>query len=457
MKLLNRQVVKKEAYSEKVLQFGTGVLLRGLPDYFIEKANRAGLFGGSIVVVKSTDKGGTDQFGQQDNMYTIHVKGIESGREVQDVLVVSAISRVVAAATHWDAVLDTARNPALEIVISNTTEVGIVLDEQDDLFASPPTSFPGKLTAVLLERFRTFKGAEDKGLVILPTELIDKNGEALRGMVIALAEHNKLEPGFINWVKSCNHFCNTLVDRIVPGSLAADDRKNAESQLGYKDQLAIMVEPFCLWAIESSEPRVAEILSFAKVDSRVVITPDIEKFKELKLRLLNGSHTFACGLAMLAGFGTVKEAMANQVFSNYVERLMHSEIIPTLIEIGVESAEAVAFADHVIDRFSNPYLEHKWESISSNYTSKMRMRNLATLERCFISGSKGAADHMALGFAGYLQAAGDVESLLVEWKNDLLGLDDFLPTVESYLKQLQEYPTLEVLGALNTENEGRGV
>ena len=133
MKLLNRQFVKDNAYPEKVLQFGTGVLLRGLPDYFIEKANRAGLFGGSILVVKSTDKGGTDPFRQQDNMYTIHIKGVESGRDIQDTLVVSAISRVVLAANDWVAILTSARSPALDIVISNTTEVGIVLDKEDDL------------------------------------------------------------------------------------------------------------------------------------------------------------------------------------------------------------------------------------------------------------------------------------------------------------------------------------
>src|SRR5690606_29489219 len=283
------------------------------------------------------------------------IKGVESGRDIQDTLVVSAISRVVLAANDWVAILTSARSPALDIVISNTTEVGIVLDEEDDLFASPPRSFPGKLTAVLFERFRTFNGAKDKGLVVLPTELIDQNGEKLRNTVLALAQHNQQGAIFIEWLKKYNHFCNTLVDRIVPGGLDAGAQAQADRQLSYKDELAIMVEPFCLWAIESSHPRVSEVLSFAKVDSRVVITPDIEKFKELKLRLLNGSHTFACGLAMQAGFDTVKEAMANRAFSTYVKRLMHSEIIPTLVDIGIDTAEAKTFADHVIDRFSNPY------------------------------------------------------------------------------------------------------
>ncbi len=450
MKVLNRQLVKETLYPEKVIQFGTGVLLRGLPDYFIEKANQAGVFGGSIVVVKSTDTGGTDAFEQQDNLYTIHIKGLEKGTDVQQVCLVSAISRVLAAATDWANILDSVRNPQLEIVISNTTEVGIVFDETDDLFAAPPSSFPGKLTAILWERFRTFKGAEDKGMVILPTELIDRNGEVLRDIVIALAERHELGSDFIEWIKTSNHFCNTLVDRIVPGSLGAPEKHEAESQLGYKDELAIMAEPFCLWAIESSHPRVSETLSFARADHRVVITPNIGKFKELKLRLLNGSHTFACGLAIQAGFDTVKEAMADPVFSTYVRQLMHREIIPTLVGIGIDAAEASEFAEQVIDRFRNPYLHHQWQSISMNYTSKMLMRNLATLER-YGQHADGVPHYMALGFAGYLRFMGAVEGseLFTTWEAERMGLGGFWEAVKQYASQLDGQTVLEGIKQLN--------
>ena len=452
MSLLNRRIVKKGLLPEKVLQFGTGVLLRGLPDYFIEKANRAGLFGGSIVVIKSTDKGGADLFKQQDNVYTIHIKGIQNGEEVEEALVVSAISRVVTAASEWQTVLDVARSPEVEVVISNTTEVGIVFDEQDDLSTFPPRSFPGKLTAVLWERFRTFKGADDKGLVILPTELIDKNGETLRDTILTLAEHNRLGNDFSDWVKTSNYFCNTLVDRIVPGSLDAAGQEQAEALLGYRDELAIMAEPFCLWAIETEHPRVEALLSFAKADSRVVITPDISKFKELKLRLLNGSHTFACGLAIHAGFETVREAMANDAFSTFVARLMHQEIIPTLIEGGgISATDAGTFANQVVDRFRNPYLDHKWESISLNYTSKMKMRNLATLERAAERQQRGGMDYMALGFAGYLVAMAKTTplQLLADWEADLVPLGGFIPLVKKYVEQLRQRPAQQVLEELN--------
>lgn len=454
MNLLNRQLVKEGSYPEKVLQFGTGVLLRGLPDYFIEKANRAGVFGGSIAVVKSTASGGTDKFEQQDNLYTLHIKGLEKGNDVQEVLLISAISRVISAASDWNAVLDRARNPEVESIISNTTEVGIVFDEQDDPFASPPASFPGKLTAVLFERYRTFNGAEDKGMVILPTELIDKNGDVLRDIVIALAERHQLGADFIDWIKNCNHFCNTLVDRIVPGSLGASEQRQAEQQLGYRDALAIMAEPFCLWAIESSHPRVSEVLSFARADKRVVITSDIQKFKELKLRLLNGSHTFACGLAILAGFDTVKEAMADPVFSAYVKQVMHKEIIPTLVKIGLDREEASEFADHVIDRFSNPYLHHQWQSISTNYTSKMRMRNLPTIAR-YTELSDAVPAYMALGFAGYLRfmetMEGDKPS--AAWEDDLQAYSGFREAVEKYIDQLLGRGVLDVINQLNKEEK----
>jgi len=456
MNVLNRQLIKERAHPEKVLQFGTGVLLRGLPDYFIEKANRAGLFGGSIAIVKSTDSGGTNKFEQQDNLYTLHIKGLEKGEDVQEVLLVSAISRVITAANNWAAVLDIARNPEVETVISNTTEVGIVLDEQDDIHASPPASFPGKLTAVLLERFRAFNGARDKGMVILPTELIDKNGVVLRDVVIALAERHRLEADFINWLKNSNHFCNTLVDRIVPGSLSIPEQKQAESQLGYKDELAIMAEPFCLWAIESLHPRVSEVLSFAQVDKRMVITPDIQKFKELKLRLLNGSHTFSCGLAILAGFDTVKEAMADPVFSKYVKHVMHQEIIPTLRDVNIVKEEASEFADHVIDRFGNPYLHHQWQSISTNYTSKMQMRNLPTIAR-YVQRYNEVPSYMALGFAGYLQfmQTTDGDKLSAAWEAELQAYTGFRNAVKQYITQLETQTVLEVINKLNGNEEGR--
>lgn len=385
---------------EKVLQFGTGVLLRGLPDYFIDKANRQGLFNGRVVVVKSTAKGDTDAFEKQDGLYTLCVKGIEDKQIVEEVLVNAAISRVLAAKGEWNEILQCAHNPEMKLIISNTTEVGITLSD-DDVFLSPPASFPGKLLAFLHERYKAFGGSAESGMVIIPTELVTGNGDLLRSIVLQLAEKNKLKQGFIDWLQSANHFCNSLVDRIVPGRLPAADQQTTEQKLGYTDELMIMAESFRLWAIESGDDKVKEVLSFSRADEGVVITPDIDKFKELKLRLLNGTHTFSCGLALLAGFETVKQGMADEELSGFVRRLMLLEIATAMNGELISYNEACAFANKVMDRFRNPFLEHKWLSITMNYTSKMRMRNIPLLQQYHAKTGK-TPRQMALGFAAYL-------------------------------------------------------
>jgi tagaturonate reductase len=387
---------------EKVLQFGTGVLLRGLPDYFIDKANRQGIFNGRIVVVKSTTKGDTDAFENQDGIYTLCVKGIEESRTVEETLINTSISRVLSAAGEWDDILQCAYNPELELIISNTTEVGITLTE-DDIFQSPPSSFPGKLLAFLHERYVAFDGNQERGMVIIPTELIPANGDTLRSIVLELARRNKLEENFIGWLEAANYFCNSLVDRIVPGKLPAADKKAMEEKLGYTDELMIMAESFRLWAIEvaAEDKKTKDILCFSRADEGVVITPDIEKFRELKLRLLNGTHTFSCGPALLAGFETVREAMNNEEMLAFIRRLMMLEIATAMESDIISYNEACAFANKVTDRFRNPFLEHKWLSITMNYTSKMRMRNIPLLQRYYAKTGKVPAQ-MALGFAAYL-------------------------------------------------------
>lgn len=385
---------------EKVLQFGTGVLLRGLPDYFIDKANRNGIFNGRVVVVKSTDSGGTDAFGRQDGLYTLCVKGLENGKQVDEVIINSSISRVLSAKDEWSEILHCAHNPLMQVIISNTTEVGITLSE-DDVHAKPPQSFPGKLLAFLLERYKAFKGTEESGMVIVPTELIPENGTKLRSIVLELAAMNKLDSDFVKWVETANHFCNSLVDRIVPGKLPELDRIATEKKLGYTDELMILSESFRLWAIESDSERVKDILSFTAVDEGAVIAPDIEKFRELKLRLLNGTHTFSCGLAYLAGFTTVREAMGNEFMSAFVSGIANQEIAMAIANESISYEEACDFAAKVQDRFRNPSLDHQWISISVQYTSKMKMRNVPLLLRHY-SKTDDVPAHMALGFAAYL-------------------------------------------------------
>lgn len=377
---------------ERVLQFGTGVLLRALPDYFIDKANKQGIFNGRVVVVKSTE-GETDVFARQDNLYTICVRGIEHGREIRENIIGTAISRVLAARTQWDHILACARNPELSIIISNTTEVGIILTD-DDPRAQPPASFPGKLLALLWERWQLFNGAADKGFIIIPTELITNNGVELKRILLELAARNNMEPTFMRWVEAHNRFCNSLVDRIVPGKPA----DMAALGLPYEDQLLTMAEPFRLWAIEGNDA-VKRELGFAGADAGVVIAPSIEQYKELKLRLLNGTHTFCCGPAFLSGMGITRKATLDPAFSVYMRKLM--EEIAASIPLHIEEQTRKAYAAQVLERFANPSIDHQWISITLQYSSKMRMRNLPLLESWY-QRYHTVPLMMATGFAGYI-------------------------------------------------------
>ena len=386
---------------EKVLQFGTGVLLRGLPNHFIDEANRNGVFNGRVVIVKSTDKGGTEEFTRQDNLFTLCVRGISEGKQIDEKIINSSISRVLSASTEWTKILELAKSKDLQVVISNTTETGIKLVNEDVLALSPPSSFPGKLLAFLYERYRAFEGSYTSGLVILPTELIPDNGKLLKNICMQLAAINQFDEDFMYWLINSNDFCNTLVDRIVPGSLPKDEHQEVTKLLGYEDDLMIMSEPYSLWAIETNSDRTKEILSFAKTDPGVVIADSINKHRELKIRLLNAPHTFSCALAIWCGFSTVKQAMENKTFRDYISELMVNEIIPTLVSSEINEKEATQFATRILDRFANPFIAHEWINISFQYTSKVITRCLPVLLKHYKTSSK-APRCISLGLAAYI-------------------------------------------------------
>lgn len=388
------------ALPEKVLQFGTGVLLRGLPDHLIDKANKQQVFNGRIVVVKSTSSGGTDAFAKQDGLYTLLERGVDNGVQAEKTFINAAISRVVSAKEEWDEILKLAAKPEMQVIISNTTEVGIALVEEDAK-TEKPVSFPGRLLFFLLERYRIFNGSTESGMVIIPTELIVENGNKLKQIVITLAKLKGEPASFIQWLETANDFCNSLVDCIVPGKLPAAEHLLAEKKLGYEDELMIMSEPYRLWAIETKSERTKNILSFSKCDDSVVLAPDINKFRELKLRLLNGGHTLSCGLAYLSGFTTVRDAMRDELFVAYISNLMTQEIIPLVAQGDISNEEAHHFAQKVIDRFKNPYIEHLWLNITVQYTSKMAMRTVPLVEKHYAQNNE-PPELMALGFAAFL-------------------------------------------------------
>ncbi len=437
---------------EKVLQFGTGVLLRGLPDFLIDQANRQGIFNGRVVVVKSTDGGDAAAFEREDNLYTVCVRGVEEGQTISEDVVCASISRVLSAKSQWADVLKFAASPDLQVVLSNTTEVGIVLEENEDLRATPPRSFPGKLLAVLLARYEAFDGAADKGLIIVPTELIPDNGTKLRGILRELADRAGLDAKFIEWLETANTVCNSLVDRIVPGKPAAEAHAALAQELGYDDDLLIMSEAYLLWAIEGDE-RVKDVLSFHQIHPGVIVQPDINLFRELKMRLLNGTHSLTCGLAVLCGEPTVRGAMENDCLATYIRNLMLADLLPG-IPYPVDEKMGQRFGMQVLDRFRNPAVEHRWLAITLNYSAKLRMRVLPDL-LYYYERFKTAPQYVALGFAAYLQFMRGTRQEAGKWYGEANGQEYLIQDEQAgYFADLwQRLPIIELVQTVLSNQE----
>jgi tagaturonate reductase len=237
-------------------------------------------------------------------------------------------------------------------------------------------------------------------LVIVPTELLPENGALLESIVLELAHWNNLEFGFIEWLENACTFCNALVDRIVPGQPSPEKLLTLQAELGYRDELLTVAEPYSLWAIQGDE-KVAAVLAFQQANpDAVVVAPDIDRFRERKLRLLNGTHTLSCGLAHLAGFATVSAAMEDPDMEAFIENLMLGEIAPA-IPYTLPPGDAERFGRQVLDRFRNSAVEHRWRSITVQYSAKMRMRNVPVLLEHYRHSTTAPA-FFALGFAAFL-------------------------------------------------------
>jgi len=383
-------VTNTSPFPEKVLQFGTGILLRGLPDYFIDQANRRGVFKGRILVVKSTS-GSVEDFERHHCQFMTCVRGIHKGKKIEENILNTAISRVVSAQNLWPAVLAVAISPDLQVIISNTTEVGIRF-ETESIFQNPPASFPGKLTAFLYERFKKLE-MNSPDLVIIPTELVPDNGKKLIDIVLKLSAHNELEAGFGEWLSRKVIFCNSLVDRIV-----TKPSEMVQKMLRDASPLTIQVEPYKLWAIEGDE-RVKRILSFAGADQDVIIASTIERYRERKLRILNGAGTVTASLGFMRGLDTFYQCMQDKEMADYVEKVVLTEIEPTLPAATREDTRQ--FAIDVLERWRNAYTVHRLLSITLQATAKMKMRNIPTVLR-YVEQFKRLPDLLVQGFAAHL-------------------------------------------------------
>ncbi len=380
MEQLNYDVLARSNYDgyilrdapEKVLQFGEGNFLRAFVDDFIDIANEKADFNGKVVVVQPIGTGLAEMINKQQGLYTLYLRGSEKGRKVDEKRVISAISRALSAYSDWDKVLQVARSKDLSIIVSNTTEAGIVHDDVSAFDQMPPTSFPAKLTRVLFERYE----AGLPGVVILSCELIDNNGRELQRCVNQYIDDWKLSDDFRTWVNGQNVFCSTLVDRIVPGRIRdAQELQKLHEQNGYEDQLLDVGEVFGVWIIEGPQ-ELEDSLPFKRAGVPVQVVPDVTPYKKRKVRILNGAHTgFVLG-AYLAGFDIVRDCMHNETIRGFMNKMLYEEVIPTL---PLDRQDLMAFASAVEDRFNNPFVNHELMSISLNSTSKWKARNMPTL------------------------------------------------------------------------------
>ena len=354
----------------KALQFGEGNFLRAFVDWTIDKLNEETDFNGNVVMVKPR-RGSVDKYNAEGCNYTAVIRGTENGVPVEDYRKNTSVDSCISPYESYDEYMALGENPDLRFIFSNTTEAGITYRKEDRLEDRPQESFPGKVTALLYNRYRHFGGDSSKGIIIIPCELIDKAGEKLREIILRHAEDWNLEEGFRNWIDSSCDFCNSLVDRIVPG-YPEKDAKEIEEKLGYRDPLMITAEPFMLWVIECKGKTHEDELP----SRNIIWTHDMSFYRTRKVRILNGAHTMTVLASFQKGLDTVKECMDDIDVYAYMRKGLFDEIIP---EMEGDRKELEEYAEAVLERFSNPYIEHKLLSIALNSVSKFRTRVLPSL------------------------------------------------------------------------------
>ncbi len=355
---------------ERVLQFGEGNFLRAFVDYFIDMMNEKGGFNGKVVLTQPIAPGLAPMINDQEGLYTLFLRGRENGQQVNRKRVISCVSRCLNPYEDYQALLDCAKNPDLRFLVSNTTEAGIVFDPACKADDAPPSSFPGKLTAFLYERWKLGL----KGFIILSCELIDHNGDELRKCVGQYIDLWGLGDEFKAWVEAENIFCSTLVDRIVTGYPRAEAASICE-ELGYQDNIIDTGEVFGFWVIEGPQS-IKEELPFEKADLPIIVVDDHTPYKQRKVRILNGAHTSMVLGAYLAGQDIVRNCMEDDVIRGFMNKTIYEEIIPTL---DLPKSELNEFAAAVTERFNNPYIDHALLAISLNSTAKWKARVMPSL------------------------------------------------------------------------------
>ena len=419
MKELNRKNTGLlEKLPIKIVQFGEGNFLRAFVGYAFQELNKQTDLNAGIAVVQPIDKGLIGMLNDQDGLYTLFMKGVKQGKEIQEIELISNIVKGVDPYADYDGYLSLAKEESLQFIISNTTEAGIAYVSSDTLQMRPPSSFPAKLTLLLHERFKHFDGAPNKGLTIIPCELINYNADTLKGIIINYIDDWNLGEDFKTWVLKNNSFHNTLVDRIVPG-YPKDEIGTYNNQLDYHDNLIVAAEAFFLWVIEGGDDLKSK-LSFHKTNLDVKIVADMQPYRTRKVRILNGAHTAMVPFSILYGNTTVKQSVDNAFTGALINKVVFDEIIDT---VDMEREELNNFASEVFDRFRNPFIIHNLSSIALNSISKFKVRVLPSLLQ-YIKIHKKVPTNLTFAFAAlirFYKGTWEGESLPVNDSGDIMA------------------------------------
>ncbi len=360
--------------SNVVLQFGAGNFLRAFFCRFVHEMNEAGQTPPvSVVVVQSTEGDRARLLNEAEGHFYVVVRGQENGQAVERVEEVASVERALVADNEWDDVLAIARSPRLIAITSNTTEAGLALDPKDNTgppeAGTAPYSFPAKLTAVLWERFT--HGLP--GVLILPCELIADNADTLRSLVVEQATRwGWASQNFTDWLQNACTWANTLVDGIVSGRPSRETVLPTIATLLDADPLLTVAEPFRFFAVENKLG--TEWLRHPDI----ALVPDVRPFALRKVRILNGAHT---SLLMRVrqtdrdDIQFVRQAVADPDLREWLHGLLFEEVVPTVAS-RVDGAET--FAHQTLERFANPYLDHRFSDIALHHDTKIKVRLVPT-------------------------------------------------------------------------------
>ena len=356
------------------IQFGEGNFMRAFVDYCIQLLNEETDFVGKVNIVQPIEKGMIADLKNQNGKYHVFQEGVIKGAQLRSRHLIDCIDKLINPYVEFQSYLKLAENKSLTFIFSNTTEAGIAYDINDNINDKPPNSFPAKLLMLLYQRFHKFNGDPSMILHIIPCELIERNGSKLKEILFEISDKWELGEKFKHWL-NLNVFYNTLVDRIVPG-FPKNDIDFYEKGLPFKDKLMVTCEPFFLWVIEGNK----ELLEIFPADQlkkiNLIVVDDLKVYRTRKVRILNGCHTTMVPVGLLNKTSTVSDALNNDFLKSFIREALFEEIIPS---IDFDEDELKNYAASVLERFSNPFIIHKLESIALNSISKFKVRVLPSI------------------------------------------------------------------------------